>query len=204
MVGADVDGRDQIATLRALIVDPLLERRRAIGERLRGFSNVTVSESDSVETGLASLGERGPRSKRDRLPLLRLLLVGATFADMEALSLVEAGLDHPDRPAVVVVGALGDARRAFDLARAGVHAVFRDQPSLEDLLPLLTEPSTIQPGLRALVKREVGRLTWKQIQVEVRRAVVNEALERAHGSRRSAARILGLSRTAVQRILADE
>jgi hypothetical protein len=66
--------------------------------------------------------------------------------------------------------------------------------------------STATPAttlIRPIVQSLVGRLPWKQIQALLRTAVVREALARTHGSRRSAARMLGLSRTAVQRIIRE-
>jgi two-component system, response regulator RegA len=63
----------------------------------------------------------------------------------------------------------------------------------------LSEP----PKLDALVAASVGRTPMRELQTEVRRVMVEQALAKAEGSRSGAARLLHVSRQAVQQMVRE-
>jgi DNA-binding NtrC family response regulator len=64
-------------------------------------------------------------------------------------------------------------------------------------------PPSAEEALIAAASLEVGRLGVREAQDVVRRTMYLEALARTKGSRKAAARLLGVDRRAVQRIAAD-
>ncbi|MEY4512980.1 MAG: hypothetical protein RLZZ450_5102, partial [Pseudomonadota bacterium] len=59
------------------------------------------------------------------------------------------------------------------------------------------------PKLDALVAASVGRTPMRELQTEVRRVMVEQALAKAEGSRSGAARLLSVSRQAVQQMVRE-
>lgn len=64
-------------------------------------------------------------------------------------------------------------------------------------------PETVELALRRIARLLVGRMDLKQAMHLLRACMVEEALRGSGGSRRSAARLLGVSRPAIQRILRE-
>lgn len=118
-----------------------------------------------------------------------LVAVGESLGPEELTVIAE--LVHQLRPAPHV-WLLGDAAVSATALRWAL--------SVQKLQAAPDHPALMRGLARALV----GTMSWKDIQRMLRIEVVREALQRAQGSRRSAARILGLSRTAVQRIIRQD
>ena len=66
---------------------------------------------------------------------------------------------------------------------------------------LLEESSESQTSLEAVARAEVGSASYQDITARVRRAMVEQALELAGGNRTGAARLLQVSRQAVQQLI---
>lgn len=107
------------------------------------------------------------------------------------------------QPFPVVVAISGGARpeETFHLAQQGVRAFL---PKPLDLAALnevwarvLATPPELDPHLRATV----GRRPMDEVESDVRKVMVVEALAQARGSRRAAARLLSVSRQLLQHIV---
>jgi DNA-binding NtrC family response regulator len=100
-------------------------------------------------------------------------------------------------PRAAVIAMSGQPRRGgVQLARLGARR-YRLPISLEDLTRSV-ESSRDRPDLAPLVAAHVGNTPMRQVLDEGRGVMVDEALARKQGSRSGAARILGVSRQAVQ------
>jgi two-component system, response regulator RegA len=127
-----------------------------------------------------------------------LVLLDVVLPDGDAHRVMEL-LDHR-RPAPIVIamsGAAGPAQ-AFALAAQGVR-VFLDKPLRIDrvhaaIRQALRDPPELGPALR----QTVGHRSLAEVETEVRAIMIDEALARAQGSRRSAARLLEMSRQLLQ------
>ncbi|MCX4245566.1 helix-turn-helix domain-containing protein [Paraliomyxa miuraensis] len=84
-----------------------------------------------------------------------------------------------------------------------MHAYLLKPLSRGQIAACLTQTPNGLEFLRQLLRPLVGRFGLKDIQAYIRRELVRDALARAGGSRRSAARILGVTRPAVQKFLRE-
>lgn len=175
----------------ALVVEPNDAARADVSAAL---------ESLTIRATGASTAQQAMQCLVQALPLgFDLLLLNADVPD-SALELVDAAFSSRKPPTIVVTGTNPDPRCVFELAKAGAHAY----------LPPPLDAAAIHAGLRGfsvsshlmkLVRPLVGHIGMKEIQAGMRRALLVEALARSHGSRRSAAQLLGVTRPAVQKWL---
>jgi DNA-binding NtrC family response regulator len=131
--------------------------------------------------------------------------VAFLFADMRersALDIVDDALSVCPVPRLVVVSD-GTHPDLFTLARAGAQEHLFWPASPEHVLSCL-EPraptSVLQEGACYLV----GRIGIRKAQSALRRLMLQQALDASNGSRRAAARILGVTRAAVQHMLKED
>jgi DNA-binding NtrC family response regulator len=174
----------------------LIHREQGILEMLRrgaqapGIGEVTIADS----------AEEGVRLARGSVDAI---LFDLTLERVEKMR-VERALRRANPTALLVaVGASLPGSAAFRLAAAGVTA-FLDLPLDEEqvakCLRSLAQPADL---LIHAAKEEVGLRDLKQAQRVVRLSMCQEALARAGGSRRAAARLLGVDRRAVQKIAVE-
>ena len=103
-------------------------------------------------------------------------------------------------PEVLILGTgAALAARAKQCGLTGPAVRYLSDATLE---PALVELIFCALPLRRLTSRLVGRMSLNDVQRHVRTAMLLEALTRASGSRRLAARMLGVTRPAVQQMLA--
>jgi DNA-binding NtrC family response regulator len=129
--------------------------------------------------------------------------VSAAMPDQLALRLTLSSTRTCPSPAIVAVsdGAHPDL---FALARAGARAHLLWPASSQDVARCLDATSWSASELDAELRALVGRLGMREAQARLRRAMLEQALESSNGSRRAAARLLGVTRPAIQRMLRDD
>jgi len=130
-----------------------------------------------------------------------LVLLDVDLPDGRGDELVELLQRVPPVPPVVAMSAVAGPSIAFRLAELGVRA-YLEKPFNPDALDAavhraLSQPPDPRPSLRA----SIGHRSLKDVEHEVRRTLVDEALRRAGGSRRGAGRLLGVSRQFIQQTL---
>jgi two-component system response regulator RegA len=132
------------------------------------------------------------------------VFVDTALSDGGARSVIDAAFRLASSPIVIAMGGATDSTAdVFQLAQAGVHAYLPkplDPTQIEDVLASAGSGLTRMYGL---LRPLVGRFGLKEIQAHVRRVLVDEALARTGGSRSSAARVLGVTRPAVQKFLRE-
>jgi two-component system, response regulator RegA len=174
---------------RALVVDDEGRLRRAVAEALAGWA-AEVRTAESLARALAVVREWHPD----------LLVLDFRLPDGDARGLLREVALGPRVPSIIAMSAFARPQHSFELAQLGVRA-YLEKPftasGLESALRQALSPPDLTPQLR----EAVGRSGLQEVEESVRRTMVAEALSRAEGSRRQAARLLGVSRQFVQHVL---
>jgi DNA-binding NtrC family response regulator len=176
---------------RVLIVEDDENLRRSFARALRQWG-AQVSEAGSVHEGIELLEENPD-----------LLITDVALPDGDAFQLLERAAVR--RPAPIAVAVSGQTSRedAFKLAQLGCRAFLEKPFHLERLSESIEKALREAPKLDALVAASVGRMPMRELQTEVRRVMVEQALAKAEGSRSGAARLLSVSRQAVQQMVRE-
>ena len=176
---------------RVLIVEDHKPLRQAIARAARDWG-AEVLEAGTIREAHASL-----------LQLPDLVIVDVALPDGHALSIVEEATRMRPSPAVIAMSGQASAEEAFQLARAGARRYLAKPISLEELTHSVEEALSDRPRLDAFVAAHVGNTPLREVQGEVRRVMIEQALAKARNSRSGAARLLDLTRQAVQQIVRE-
>lgn len=132
-----------------------------------------------------------------------LLVLDAELPDGSGVTLAE--LASRMRPAPLILAVTSDtaAREAFSMARLGAVAHMTKPATVAQLIveveQLLARPPDFMPHLIAAV----GRVNFREVLDRVRRSMAEQALAMAAGNKTGAARLLGITRQAVQQLIRD-
>jgi len=179
--------------LRVLVVedDPLLSDALVAQLIDWGFSPGTAC---CVSEGLAALEQEWV-----------LVLLDLALPDGSGVEIAEASFVRAQRPLIVALTGSANVEEAFRLAQLGVCAYLRKPVDPHDLREtvrvVLETASSSESSLESLVKEVVGSTSYHEITDRVRRAMLEQALQLAGGSKAGAARILKVSRQAIQQLV---
>lgn len=190
MIGKWSQGSCDEKFLRALVVDGCPMSQAALAECLAERA-VHVRTCGTLTEARLVLGE-----EHADLVLLDFLLPDGTALDF----IDEVNAIRP-QPLVIVISRTAEPAQAFRLAQRGVRA-FVDKPFdraaiVHAIDAARSGPTDLSPQLRSLV----GQLPVKHMEELVRSTMLEEALARSAGNRRSAARLLRVSRQTLQHML---
>jgi DNA-binding NtrC family response regulator len=181
----------------------------------RAFRRVLVIEDDrALRTALAGLARAwGAKvleasGVAEAIVLLSpppdLIIADVRLADGSVRVVLEEAARVWPHPTTVVISGAASAREAFELAQMGVRAYLPKPVSLEDLSAAIDRVRAQPPVLDPFVAELVGRTGLRQAGERVSRVMFRQALSMAGGSRSDAARLLEVSRQAVQQRLRSE
>jgi DNA-binding NtrC family response regulator len=176
---------------RVLIVEDDEALRRSLARVVRQWG-AQVSEAGSVAEGLELLNENP-----------ELLISDVALPDGDAFALLEAAAARRPAPVAIAVSGQTSTEDAFRLAQVGCRAYLEKPFDLGTLAERVEKALSEAPKLEALVAASVGRMPMRELQTEVRRVMVEQALAKAEGSRSGAARLLNVSRQAVQQMVRE-
>jgi len=129
-----------------------------------------------------------------------LVLVDVCLPDGTALDLLRAFPSTRPRPCIVAMSGAARPEQSFELARSGVrHFLPKPVDSAEEVLAILRRAHSEPPDLAPQIRATVGLRPVQEVEAEVRRVMVGEALVRV-GTVRGAARLLAVSRQLLQHI----
>lgn len=129
------------------------------------------------------------------------VLLDVNLPDGSALELMEDLRALTPWPHVIAMSGSASPEEAFRLAQAGVRAFVPKPVQLDRLEEVWNQTLQHPPSLLPLVRASVGKVPLRDLEEQVREAMVDEALARAQGSRRGAAKMLDVSRQVLQHIL---
>jgi DNA-binding NtrC family response regulator len=182
------NARPQVS--RALVVEDDAALCRTLLTALRPWAIETRSAENLAEA------RRQLSEFRPELLVLDFMLPDGTAADLLADVIATSPL-----PAIVAMSAFAEPKDSFLLAELGVRAYLQKPIDLrafdEGVRKALMEP----PAIDVSARQAVGRVGLKDAEQALRRVMVKEALDRAGGSRRGAARLLKISREFLQHAL---
>jgi DNA-binding NtrC family response regulator len=174
---------------RALVVDDNAPLRAAIARWLRDWG------LEVVEAGTAS------EAKALLDPPPDLMIVDVRLPDDTALGVIEAASKVSPVPLKVAISGEASPEEAFELARRGVRAYLPKPFTLQELSDAVMDASREIPELELLVAELVGHVPMREVQGHVRKVMVEQALTLSSGSRSGAARLLDVTRQAVQQMV---
>ncbi len=106
-------------------------------------------------------------------------------------------------PIVVVLGVNDTPEESFRLHEIGVRGYVAKGAPREAIQREIERALTLPPNLTAFAVAAVGKAPMQSVIRDVRRTMLDQALGLSRGSRSGAARLLAISRQAVQQIVRD-
>jgi DNA-binding response OmpR family regulator len=174
---------------RVLVVEDDVDLCRAIADVARGWG-ADVSQAHSLEQAVPLL------DGHPDVIIADLWLQGAS-----AIPLLEAAVHRRPSPAIVAMSGQASREETFRLGRLNVRAFLSKPLSIRELESAVEEALERPPDVEPWIVDLVGHASLKGVQKTVRDTMLDEALARSGGSRSSAARILRVSRQAIQQVL---
>lgn len=132
-----------------------------------------------------------------------LMIVDVRLPDGDSFGLIELALVSKPAPVVVAISGTASPEEAFRLGQLGVRAYVAKPFSVDSLTAEVETALTATSNLAPLVAARVGQTPLRDLQSEVRRVMIDQALALADGSRSGAARLLQVSRQAVQQVMRE-
>jgi DNA-binding NtrC family response regulator len=132
-----------------------------------------------------------------------VVIVDVALPDGQAQPIVEDAVRMRPVAAVIAMSGQASAEEAFQLARSGARRYLPKPISLEELTRSVEEALADRPSLDPFVAAHVGNTPLREVQGEVRRVMIEQALAKARNSRSGAARLLDMTRQAVQQIVRE-
>ena len=156
-----------------------------------------VAEGWGAETlGVHTLADAREQLARDPdLVIVDLWLEGEC-----ALEFVEEAAHHRPAPALVAISGRASPEEAFRLGQLGVRGYLPKPLFHEKLVEKVEEALRNAPDLAPWVSAHVGKTSLKDVQSSVRQVMLDEAIAKSHGSRSGAARLLQVTRQAIQQV----
>lgn len=173
-----------------LLVEDDVRLRRALAAALAGMG-WAVRDTGSVREAIAELSARSPE----------LLVLDVILPDGRARDVLRFLEGRSPAPRVVAMSGAAGPDESFELGALGVRAYLKKPVDLGELERAVARALSVPPDLGPTIRGAVGLVTMKKVEHAVRDTMVREALAKGQGSRRKAARALGISRQLLQHIL---
>jgi DNA-binding NtrC family response regulator len=187
--GSDSEDRVSRKFRTALVVEDDAALRTAIATFLRS-RDMRVVTAGTASEALAQL-----RGRPDVVVLDVMLPDGDSFRVLEQAAV--------SAPAPIRVAMSGEAtpKEAFRLAKLGVRQFLQKPVSLDQIWDAICAAAEEPPELAPVVQEAVGQMPLKDLVNGVRDEAIRQALAISKGNRTRAARILHVTRQAVQQML---
>lgn len=130
-----------------------------------------------------------------------LVIVDIRLPDGNGLEVIERCSQLVPIPLVVSISGEATPEEAFKVSQAGASGYLAKPHTLEDLWRKVDEAAVRPPEIAPALAATVGHRPMREVQSDVRRVMVDQAMGLTGGSRRGAARLLHVSRQAVQQFL---
>jgi two-component system response regulator RegA len=130
-----------------------------------------------------------------------LVVLDFVLPDGDANAVLDLAAMKEPAPVVVAISGEADAQQTFGLAQRGVRAFLPKPLRLEELEAAIDVAVSTAPDLEPHLRQSVGHRPLHAVEAQARDVMIDEALARAVGSRRGAAKILATSRQLLQYLL---
>jgi DNA-binding NtrC family response regulator len=132
-----------------------------------------------------------------------LIITDIRLPDGNGMTLVDAASALLPVPVTLAISGEATPGEAFELARRGVRGYLQKPLRLPELRDAIREALRAPADLAVCAVAQVGHRAIREAQEQLRRAMVTQACALAGGNRTSAARMLQVSRQAVQQMIRD-
>ena len=129
-----------------------------------------------------------------------LVIVDLWLEGESALDFAEQVAHHRPAPALLAISGRASPEEAFRLGQLGVRAFLPKPLFHEKLVEKVEEALRSVPDLQPLISAHVGKTSLRDTLNTVRGLMLDEAIARSHGSRSGAARMLQVTRQAIQQV----
>ncbi|HEX4476730.1 MAG TPA: response regulator [Polyangiaceae bacterium] len=177
--------------MRVLVVEDDDLLRRSIGKAVSSWGAQAI-EAATVAEGVVFLAQHPD-----------LLVVDVRLGEGSGIDVVRAATQVRPIPLMIAMSGKASPEEAFRLAQLGVRGYLPKPLSLDDLRATVTAIAQQQVSLSAHAAGRVGQEAFQDVQANLRRTMVEQALALSAGSRTGAARLLGVTRQAVQQMIRD-
>ena len=133
----------------------------------------------------------------------RLIILDVRLPDGSGLEVARAAAKLRPIPSIIAISGSATPEEAFALAQLGVRGYLQKPLSLPELRDTIEQVMASPPDLGPLVAPLVGQRPIQDVQGEIRRVMVEQAVALAKGNRTSASHLLSVSRQAVQQMARD-
>ncbi len=174
-----------------IVVEDDAVLRGAIARIMR-TRGAQVSEAGTAAEAKSLLSETPPPD---------LLIIDVHLPDETAFEVLDLASRISPTPISVAMSGKASPEEAFRLAQLGVRAYLAKPLSASELESTVDAALQEPPRLEPLIPACVGHVPMRVLQRQVRSLMVKEALAQSEGSRSGAARLLDVSRQAIQQIL---
>ena len=141
------------------------------------------------------------RSAREQLTIDPDLVIVDLWLEGEcALEFVEQVAHHRPAPALLAISGRASPEEAFRLGQLGVRGYLPKPLFHEKLVEKVEEALRSAPDLAPWISAHVGKTSLRDMQNNVRQVMLDEAIAQSHGSRSGAARLLQVTRQAIQQV----
>lgn len=178
------------APLRALVVEDNTPLLKTLERALSGLGH-DVRTCGTVDEACSIL--------REWLP--QVMVLDVELPDGDAFDVLHEVEALPVAPVVIAMSGVAAASQSFRLAQLGVRSYLAKPLRLDALERAIDEALHAPPDMTPHVRAQVGHVPVREVERRVRSTMVEEALARAGGSRRGAARLLHVSRQLLQHML---
>ncbi|MEM7411562.1 MAG: response regulator [Myxococcota bacterium] len=132
-----------------------------------------------------------------------LIVADICLPDGSSIDVLKATLDMSPEPLKIGISGAASMDEAFALPGLGVQEFLSKPFKLEELEQVVMRAATSAPEISHHARAAVGKVPMKEFQNRVRNNMIDQALAMTQGSKSGAARLLDISRQAVQQIARD-
>jgi two-component system, response regulator RegA len=129
-----------------------------------------------------------------------LVMIDLWLEGESAMELVEEAAHHRPAPAILAISGRASTEEAFRLGQLGVRGFLPKPLFQEQLVDKAHQVLGNAPDVEPWISAHVGKTPLKTMLSEVRDVMLEEALAKANGSRSGAARLLQVTRQAIQQV----
>ena len=175
---------------KLLVVDADIPLSKAIGAAL-GDQVEEIRLCSDARSAIVLLGHFSPD----------VLLLDLSLPDGDAFDVLDFVQARSPTPLVIVISGTASPDASFQLARRGVYDFLTKPFDMKELWAAIEAAGAHPVDLTPHVRLMVGQRPIHEVESEVRKTMVDEALARSRGNRRAAAKILRISRQLLQHII---
>lgn len=178
-------------SMRALVVEDDAELGRAVTRSLEEWgAEVTLATTLAFATDVLDRG-------------FELVILDVGLPDGSGVSLAEKAATLRPAPLIVVFSGNATAEEAFRLGQLGVRGYLGKPVTLSDFAATIESMMAAAPDLAPFLVATVGKQPFQDVLAGVRRTMAEQALAVTGGNRTGAAKLLGVTRQAVQHLIRD-